>query len=264
MAAMQELLWPERTDERDRPANLLSFESTMGPIVRVDQRQATVAILALILRLRKVAIDRRASEAPMKSPDNPLSREEIGWVLQWWRQKFEEQPLTKQQTARDLANSCTKDVLRKRKRSRWHAYQHRAFGNRTLGMVLITYGFNVHMRVLADAYQDALKDGDASSLPSLDLRKRTLSARAWFRWGKQIDNRLKSDPESWASLGPSAQNAWQWYVSGRSEEEADNLTKQYGHGMLRTGDRQGSFIGQGAQESVADRMREAFPVTLPL
>jgi hypothetical protein len=264
LAAMQQLLWPELTDERERPANLLSFESTMGPIVRVDQRQATVGILAVILRLRKVAIDRRADETPTKNPDDRLSKEEMGWVMEWWKQKFNEQTLTKQQAARDKAENCNNNEKRHRMRSRFYSYQHRTLGNRTLGIVLITYGFKVNMRVLSDAYHEAVKNGDASSSPSADLRKRTLSARAWFRWGKQIDNHLKSNQESGASLGTLARSAWQGYISGWSGENADNLTKKYGHGMLRTGNRRGRIIGQGARGSVADRMREAFPVTYPL
>ena len=55
LAAMQDLLWQPTFEERDRPADLLSFDSSLGPTVRVAPLAATVAIAALILKLRRVA-----------------------------------------------------------------------------------------------------------------------------------------------------------------------------------------------------------------
>ena len=53
--------------------------------------------------------------------------------------------------------------------------------------------------------------------------------------------------------------AWRWYCHEWSAEEPDKLTKEYGHGMLRTGPGRGSFLGQQATKSVVDRMcREMF------
>ena len=147
--------------------------------------------------------------------------------------------------------------MRHRKRSRWYSYQHRAFGNRKLGWALVTYGFNADINALIAAYKHAHKESDAASSPSADLRRRTLSMRAWYRWGKRIDDRLQTHPESWASFGSSARNAWQWYNKGWSAKQADKLTEEYGHGMLRTGARRGTFIGQQAEGSVVDRMRAA-------
>ena len=68
---------------------------------------------------------------------------------------------------------------------RFTAYQSRALGNRTLGWVLITMGFNVDFGALAKAYAKEKADGDAASLPSPHLRERALAARARFRWGLQ-------------------------------------------------------------------------------
>ena len=141
-------------------------------------------------------------------------------------------------------------------RSRFHSYMSRALGSRTLGMALITVGFNVDLRTLANAYARATTaDGDAASLPSKDLRKKVLSMRAWFRWGRQLYNGLGSGEVEWDSLGPTAQEAWKWYSRGWSAQECDKLTTQYGHGMLRTGRDRGTFLGQQATGSVADRMR---------
>jgi hypothetical protein len=227
--------------------------------VRVSSFDATVDIAALIVTLRQVALDRRVSEAgEVPDPNAPLTPEEVGWVIGFWKGKFDRQARSQEQVGQDIANGLSNSDVRHRKRSRWHAYQNRVLGNRKLGWVFITYGFNADWLVLISAYQQAQEEGDAWSSPSADLRRRTLSARAWFRWGKRIDDRLKSHPESWASFGPSAQNAWRWYSKGWSGEQADMLTKQYGHGMLRTGALRGTFIGQQAEGSVADRMRAAF------
>ncbi len=95
---MQDMLWPATFQERDRPADLLSFDSSMGPTVRVAPFEATVSIAALILKLRQVALDRRASEpgasrtfSVLPNPDSPLTHQEMGWVLEFWRGKFNEQ-----------------------------------------------------------------------------------------------------------------------------------------------------------------------------
>ena len=63
LAAMQDMLWPTTFQERDRPADLFSFDSPLGATVRVAPLEATVSVAALILNLRQVALDRRASEA---------------------------------------------------------------------------------------------------------------------------------------------------------------------------------------------------------
>ena len=63
LAAMQDMLWPATFQERDRPADLLSFESSLGATVRVASFEESVSVAALILKLRQVALDRRASEA---------------------------------------------------------------------------------------------------------------------------------------------------------------------------------------------------------
>jgi hypothetical protein len=256
--AMQELLWPSTIEERDRPINLLTLESDLEPTLRVSPFDATVDVATLIVTLRQVALNRRVAEArEVPDPDAPLTREEVGWVIEFWRDKFNKHPRSQEQVARDIANGYSNSEVRHRKRSRWYSYQHRAFGNRQLGWALVTYGFNADMNVLICAYQSAHKQSDAASSPSADLRRRTLSARAWFRWGKRIDDRLQSHPESWASLGPLARSAWQGYREGWSAEQADKPTEEYGHGMLRTGARRGTFIGQQAEGSVVDRMRAA-------
>ena len=117
-------------------------------------------------------------------------------------------------------------------RSRFTSYQSRALGNRKLGWALITMGFNVDLDALANAYAKEIAAGDASSLPSPHLRRRVLAARAWFRWGRQLYDSVESNKVAWDSLGPTAQDAWRWYHHGWSGEEADRLTKEYGHGML--------------------------------
>ena len=87
------------------------------------------------------------------------------------------------------------------------------------------------------------------------LRRRVLAARAWFRWGRQLYDSVESNRVAWDSLGPTAQDARRWYRHGWSGEEADRLTKKYGHGMLRTGRDRGSYLSQQAMGSVADRVR---------
>ena len=140
--------------------------------------------------------------------------------------------------------------------SRFYSYMNRALGNRKLGMALITVGFNVDLHTLASAYARATTaHGDAESLPSKDLRRKVLSMRAWFRWGRQLYNGVESGRTAWHSLGPTAKDAWRWYHYGWAAQECDRLTTEYGHGMLRTGRDRGTFLGQEATGSVADRIR---------
>ena len=82
-------------------------------------------------------------------------------------------------------------------------------------------------------------------------------ARSWWRWGRQLDVKLQHNPSLWYSLGLTAQKAWRDYSDGWSAEKADELTKAYGHGMLRAGPEEGTFVGQQARGSVADRVRGA-------
>ena len=117
----------------------------------------------------------------------------------------------------------------------------RSLGNRKLGMALITVGFNVDLDTLATADARETADGDASSLPSRDLRKRALSMRSWYRWGRQLYNSVRSNAVAWESLGSNAKNAWKWYARGWSATECDRLTQEYDHGVLRTGPGRGSF-----------------------
>ena len=111
---------------------------------------------------------------------------------------------------------------------------------------------------LATVYAQTTADGDASSLPSRDLRQRTLSARAWYRWGRQLYRSVESNEVAWNSLGATAKNAWRWYSKGWSVKEADRLTRDYGHGVLRTVRDGESFAGQAASGSVVDRLRPEF------
>ena len=141
-------------------------------------------------------------------------------------------------------------------RSRFYTYMSRALGSRKLGMALIIVGFNVDLHTLANAYARATTaDGDAASLPSKDLRKKVLSMRSWYRWGRQLFNGVESGEVEWDSLGTTAKEAWKWYSRGWSAQASDRLTKEYGHGMLRTGRDPEDFLGQQATGSVADRMR---------
>ena len=127
-------------------------------------------------------------------------------------------------------------------RSRFNSYMSRALGSRTLGMALITVGFNVDLHTLANAYARATSaDADASSSADRDLRRRVLAMREWFRWGRRLYNGLRSGEVEWDSLGPTAQEAWEWYANGWSAEECDTLSREYGHGMLRTGRDRGIF-----------------------
>ena len=180
-------------------------------------------------------------------------------MLEFWRAKFNQQTLTQAQAEQDLRECSTKDEMRRRMRGRWYTYMSRALGNRTLGMALIVTGFNVDLNKLATAYAQYRSGGDAASLPAnKDLRQQALSARSWFRWGRQLYRSVKSNQVAWDSLGPVAKNAYRWYYRGWSAEEADRLTEKYGHGLLRTGPERGRVLGQAATGSVADRVRAHF------
>ena len=141
-------------------------------------------------------------------------------------------------------------------RGRFTSYMSHALGSRTLGMALITVGFNVDLHTLANAYARATSAGaDASSSADRDLRRRALAMRVWYRWGRQLDKGLESGEVEWDSLGPTAQEAWKWYSRGWSAQASDRLTQEHGHGMLRTGRGRGTFLGQQTRGSVADRVR---------
>ena len=182
----------------------------------------------------------------------------------FWKGKFEKQRLTQQQAAQDRADGYNSTQRKKRMRGRWYAYQNRALGERKLGWALITFGFDVDMKTLAAEFARAKQDGDAQSSPA-NLRKRVLAMRSWYRWGRQLHDRVRANPGVWDALGPQAQNCWRWFDRGWSAEESDKLTKQYGHGMLRTGPDRGLHLGQGAHGFTVDRMRGQMPApALPL
>ena len=262
LADLKNMLWPVNFQVRDRPADLLSFESSLSAMAKMAPLEATASVAGLILALRQHALDRRVAEArrsrtfPMvPNADAPLTYEEVGWVLDFWRSKFREQALTKEQEAKDETDGLSRDKRRQKMRSRFTSYMSHALGSRTLGMALITVGFNVDLHTLANAYARATSAGaDASSSADRDLRKKVLSMRTWYRWGRQLDNGLRSGEVEWESLGPTAQEAWEWYANGRSAEECDKLSREYGHGMLRTGRDRGTFLGQQATGSAADRI----------
>jgi hypothetical protein len=242
VAALQDLLWPAKFQEMDRPADLVSFDSSLSATVMVDPFQATLSVATLILALREVALDHRAAEAQesgtfpvVPNLESPLTREEIRLVLEYWLKKFDMQTLTQEQDAQDKRDGYTNAQLRKRKRSRFYSYMNRALGNRKVGMALITMGFNADLNTLAIAYAQVTAAGDAPSLPSSDLRRRVLSMRSWYRWGRQLYNSVDANKVAWESLGPRAKSAWTWYKNGWSGAAADKMTRQYGHGMLRTG-----------------------------
>jgi len=263
VVAMQDMFLPVESREFDRPANILRYEGSLGPAVRMAPLGATIQIAFLIMKLRQIALNNRVAEARLKGTtplgaNVPLTREEVGIVMESWRSEFREQELTKQQAGEDERESCTGNQKRKRMRGRWFAYQERLLGNRKLGMALITLGFDVDLKKLATVYAQTTADGDASSLPSRDLRQRSLEARAWYRWGRQLFNSVESDEVAWDSLEPTAQEAYRWFVEGWSAKECDRLTQEYGHGMLRSGCANGSFVGQQARGSVVDRLRMQF------
>ena len=258
--AMQDLFWPAKYQELDRPADLLCFESSLSPTMMVGSFEATIAVATLILALRKVALDQRRIMPVVPNPDAPLTKDEVGVVLDFWKGKFNKQPLTQEQNNRDLLlEGLTNNQRRKRKRGRWYTYMGRSLGNRKLGMALITTGVNVDLNTLATAYNQATAqakaDGDASSLPSRELRQRVLATRAWYRWGRQLDNKVESNAVTWESLGSNAKKALEWYKNGWSGAEVDKLTNQSGNGMLRTGPSRGEYLDQQATGSVVDRMR---------
>jgi len=251
------MLWPVQFAERDRPADFLGYDSALSPTVRMTSLEATLAVAALVLALRQVALDDRVARA-MPNLDAPLTRGEVGAVLKFWKSKFNLQQVTQEQAERDLREGCSRAEMRKRQRSRWYTYMNRALGNRQLGMALITVGFEVDLHKLATVYAEASAARDASSLPSTGLRQRALSMRTWYRWGRQLYQRVKSNAVAWDSLGPTAKNAYRWYYYGWSAQESDRLTQEYGHGMLRTGRDGGSFVGPEATGSVVDCMRWKF------
>ena len=180
VVAMQDMFFPVELHKCDRPADILRYESSLGTAVRMAPLSATTQIAYLILALRQIALDCRVDEARLKGTaplgaNVPLTREEVGIVMDSLKSEFREQELTKQQAEEDERESCTGSQKRKRMRGRWFAYQERLFGNRKLGMALITLGFEVDLKKLATVYAQTTADGDASSLPSRDLRQRTLS-----------------------------------------------------------------------------------------
>ena len=263
LEAMQAMFLPVELHECDHPADILRYESSLGPTVRMAPLDATIQIAYLIMALRQIALDRRVAEARSlgTSPVDanvPLTRDEVGIVMASWKKKFMEQTLTRAQAEQDDSEGYTSSEKRKRMRGRWYTYMSRVLGNRKLGMALITLGFEVDLKKLATVYAQTAVDGDASSLPSSDLRQRTLAMRSWYRWGRQLYRSVESNEVAWNSLGPTAQNAWRWYYHGWSAQESDRLTQEYGHGMLRTGREDGSFLGQEARGSVVDRMRPEF------
>ena len=259
--AMQELLWPVTFQERERPADLLTFDSSLDPVICADSLEATIGVAALCLTLRNARLDFRALQAfanqtfpAIPTSDSPLTFEEKGCVMDFWKKKLSEQALTKQQAHEDSKGKYTKNQMRKRERSRWHTYQSRALAHRKLVWALITCGFDVDLPKLATAYAAATVDNDASSLPPPGMRQRVLKMRAWHRWGRQLYNSVKSEQVPWDSLAPSAQKAGGGYYSGQAGTECDQLTHEYGHGMLRTGPAQASFVGQQATGSTVHRM----------
>ena len=85
LADLQDLLWPVTFHERDRPIDLLSYESTLSPTMKMAPLQATASVASLILVLRQVALDRRVAEAtrtttfPVKpNVGAPLTYDEVG------------------------------------------------------------------------------------------------------------------------------------------------------------------------------------------
>ena len=267
LAAVQDLFWPVEFHERDRPPDLVTLESSLSPTMRMAPLDQTIDIVALILSLRHVAVLRRPGQATavllrscpvVPNPNVVLTRDEVGVVMDFWKSKFQEQTATQQEAEQDSRENCSRDQMRIRMSNRFDAYMDRTLGNRRLGMALITLGFKVELDKLATAYAKEKADGDASSLPSRDLRQRTLEARAWYRWGRQLFNSVESDEVAWDSLEPTAQEAYRWFVEGWSAKECDRLTQEYGHGMLRSGCANGSFVGQQARGSVVDRLRMQF------
>ena len=255
LANLQDLLWPVNFHLRDRPPDLLSFDSSLSPTMGMAPLEANTSVAALILVLRQVALDRRVAEArntnalPVApNSDRPLTRKEMGWVLDFWMSKFLERTLTQEQAAQDLIDGLNSEETQKRMRSRFYSYRSRALGNHKLGMALITMGFNVDLDTLASVYARATSDGDASSLASNRLRKHVLSMRSWYRWGRQLYSSVESNHVAWESLGPTAKNAWKWYCYGWSANECDKLTEECGRGVLK----------KQAAGSAVDRMRSEF------
>ena len=108
------------SNKNDCPADLLSFDLHLAATVRVTPLEATVSVAALILKLRQVALDRRASETQANcrcsvppNPDSPLTHEEVGWVLALWKGKFHEQAMTQEQARQDWRENCSRSESRK-------------------------------------------------------------------------------------------------------------------------------------------------------
>ena len=113
------MLWPVNFQKRNRPADLMSFESSLSPTVKLAPLEATASVAALILALRQHALDRRVADASRSRtfpvPPNanaPLTYTEVGWVLQFWKSKFREQRLTKEQATKDLQDGLNSDQRR--------------------------------------------------------------------------------------------------------------------------------------------------------
>ena len=262
LAAVQDLFWPVEFHERDRPPDLVTLESSLSPTMRMAPLDQTIDIVALILSLRHVAVLRRPGQATavllrscpvVPNPNVVLTRDEVGVVMDFWKSKFQEQTATQQEAEQVSRENCSRDQMRIRMSNRFDAYMERTLGNRRLGMALITMGFKVELDKLATVYIKEKAGSDASSLPSRDLRQRIHSARMWYRWGRQLYRSVESNEVAWKSLGPTAQNAYRWYVKGWSAEECDRLAEEYGHGMVGAMRGRESLAGRAASGSVVDR-----------
>ena len=110
LSAFNDFLWPTPFQERDRPADLIASEFNLRPTMRMNSLAATDSVAALILHLRERVLRRRADEAKkfhtstiLQRPDVPLSREEVGWVWEFWMGRFNEQVEIRRQAARGIA-----------------------------------------------------------------------------------------------------------------------------------------------------------------
>ena len=206
LVAMQDMFLPVELHECDRPADILRYESSLSPTVRMAPLDATIQIAYLILALRQIALDRRVAEARSlgTSPVDanvPLTRDEVGIVMASWKNKFMEQTLTREQAEQDDKEGCSSKEKRKRMRGRWFAYQERLLGNRKLGMALITLGFDVDLKKLATVYAQTTADGDASSLPSRDLRlspRQFESSKLGAASPRRASSSVSTSAEAWS------------------------------------------------------------------
>ena len=94
----------------------------------------------------------------MANAASPLTRVGVGWALHYLRGIFNAQPQTLEQARQDRAEGINKATERNRVRGRRYSFPKRCFQNRTLGMVLLTFGFDVPLIVLAEAYTRAKAD----------------------------------------------------------------------------------------------------------